>query len=63
MNGDRQQSCPLFNHNPLLLVITREYPDREIPENTGITITGTGEPGKGARFEILVPDGRYRETK
>ena len=27
---------------------------------TGITIRETGEPGKGARFEILVPEGAYR---
>ena len=27
---------------------------------TGITIRETGEPGKGARFEILVPKGAYR---
>ncbi|MFA4825567.1 MAG: MASE3 domain-containing protein [Methanoregula sp.] len=33
---------------------------REILSITGITITETGEPGKGARFEILVPKGGYR---
>jgi PAS domain S-box-containing protein len=33
---------------------------REILSITGITITETGEPGKGARFEILVPNGGYR---
>ncbi len=33
---------------------------REILSITGITITETGEPGKGARFEILVPKGAYR---
>ena len=27
---------------------------------TGMTIRETGEPGKGARFEILVPVGAYR---
>jgi PAS domain S-box-containing protein len=27
---------------------------------TGITIRETGEPGRGARFEILVPEGAYR---
>ncbi|PKL69666.1 MAG: hypothetical protein CVV30_08950 [Methanomicrobiales archaeon HGW-Methanomicrobiales-1] len=35
---------------------------REILSITGITITETGEPGKGARFEILVPKGAYRFT-
>ena len=33
---------------------------RENLSNTGITITETGEPGKGARFEMLVPKGAYR---
>jgi signal transduction histidine kinase len=35
---------------------------REILEITSITITETGEPGKGARFEITVPRGQYRFT-
>lgn len=33
---------------------------REILEITGISIKETGEPGKGARFEILVPEGKFR---
>jgi PAS domain S-box-containing protein len=33
---------------------------REILSITGITIAETGEPGKGARFEITVPKGEYR---
>jgi signal transduction histidine kinase len=33
---------------------------REILSITGITIRETGEPGKGARFEMLVPQGMYR---
>jgi signal transduction histidine kinase len=33
---------------------------REILGITGITITETGEPGKGARFEIHVPAGMWR---
>ena len=33
---------------------------REILSITGITIRETGEPGKGARFEIAVPKGIYR---
>jgi len=30
---------------------------REILDITGITISETGEPGKGARFEMTVPKG------
>ena len=33
---------------------------REILGITGITITETGEPGNGARFEMRVPRGAYR---
>ncbi|MCX6699697.1 MAG: PAS domain S-box protein [Methanomicrobiales archaeon] len=33
---------------------------REILDITGITIKETGEPGKGARFEIIVPKGAWR---
>jgi PAS domain S-box-containing protein len=33
---------------------------REILSLTGITIRETGEPGNGARFEITVPNGKYR---
>jgi PAS domain S-box-containing protein len=35
---------------------------REILDITGITIRETGEPGKGARFEIEVPNGAWRTT-
>ncbi|HWQ64604.1 MAG TPA: PAS domain S-box protein [Methanospirillum sp.] len=35
---------------------------REILDITGISITETGEPGKGARFEIMVPKGKWRLT-
>jgi signal transduction histidine kinase len=33
---------------------------REILSITGISISETGEPGKGACFEIRIPPGRYR---
>lgn len=33
---------------------------REILGITGITITETGDPEKGARFELFIPDGRFR---
>lgn len=32
----------------------------EIHDITEISITGTGEPGKGTRFEITVTKGTYR---
>ena len=35
---------------------------QEILAITGITIRETGEPGKGARFEMAVPKGAYRLT-
>ena len=35
---------------------------REILEITGITIQETGESGKGARFELVVPKGKYRQA-
>jgi hypothetical protein len=33
---------------------------REILAITGLSIKENGEPGKGARFEIVVPNGAYR---
>jgi len=33
---------------------------KEILDTTGITIAETGEPGRGARFEIRVPEGAFR---
>jgi PAS domain S-box-containing protein len=35
---------------------------REILAITGITIRETGEPGKGARFEMTVPEGAWRHS-
>jgi len=35
---------------------------REFLDMSGMTITETGEPGNGARFEITVPKGMYRFT-
>jgi signal transduction histidine kinase len=36
---------------------------REILTITGITIAETGEPGKGARFEITLPEGEFRVVR
>ncbi len=33
---------------------------KEVLSITGLSITETGTPGKGARFEITVPEGEYR---
>ena len=38
------------------------YLSQDILSITGITIRETGEPGKGARFEMVVPKGCYRFT-
>ena len=35
---------------------------REILGNTGLAIRETGEYGNGARFEIVVPEGKYRSA-
>lgn len=35
---------------------------REILSITGITISETGEPGSGARFEMIIPKGTYRSS-
>lgn len=47
-----------FGHNTGLGL----FLSREILSITGITITESGEPGKGARFEIVVPNGAWRRT-
>ena len=39
------------------------YLARAILSITRISISETGEPGKGARFEIVVPEGAYREPE
>jgi K+-sensing histidine kinase KdpD len=36
---------------------------REILSITGITVAETGTTGTGVRFEILVPEGRYRQAQ
>ncbi len=36
---------------------------REILSITGISIRETGEPGKGARFEMTVPEGKWRNKR
>ena len=39
------------------------YISREILDITGITITECGEQGKGAKFDILVPPGKFRRKE
>jgi hypothetical protein len=52
-----------------VVLINREYfkytkfglnISREVLAITGLSIVENGEPGKGARFEITVPEGMYR---
>jgi signal transduction histidine kinase len=47
-----------FKHTGLGLFLSRE-----ILVITGITITENGTPGKGARFEITVPNGMWRREE
>jgi signal transduction histidine kinase len=35
---------------------------REVLAITGLSIRETGKPGKGVRFEILLPEGLFRKT-
>jgi sensor histidine kinase regulating citrate/malate metabolism len=32
----------------------------DFPEGSGISLLGNGEPGKGVRYEMTVPEGWYR---
>ncbi|MFA6364602.1 PAS domain S-box protein [Methanoregula sp.] len=48
-------TCGFGKHTGLGLFLIRE-----ILAITGMSIAETGEPGKGARFEIYVPKGKYR---
>jgi PAS domain S-box-containing protein len=48
-------TCGYGKHTGLGLFLIRE-----ILTITGISIAETGEPGKGVRFEIVVPQGKYR---
>jgi PAS domain S-box-containing protein len=55
--GDKKQLFTRgFGHNTGLGL----FLSREILEITGITITENGEPGRGARFEMIVPKGTWR---
>jgi len=47
-----------YQHTGLGLFLSRD-----ILSITGMTISETGVPGEGARFEILVPDGMWRKSK
>ena len=51
----RKFSCRIGKNTGLGLALSRE-----ILSITGITISENGEPGKGARFEISVPEEAYR---
>jgi ABC-type amino acid transport substrate-binding protein len=57
-----QKEMMFSRENPQNGGSTSLFLAREILSITGITITETGSPGKGARFEITVPEGEYRFT-
>ena len=50
----------IFNHKYFRHTGFGLFLSRTILSITGITISETGIPGTGARFEILVPKGAYR---
>ncbi|MDH7510092.1 MAG: transporter substrate-binding domain-containing protein [Methanolinea sp.] len=50
----------IFEEDYIRQVGSGLFLSREILSMTGISIRETGEPGKGTRFEIFVPEGRYR---
>ncbi len=52
----------IFEHTPDMMGGLNLFLSRETLSITGIGIRETGEPGKGARFEIFVPHGAYREA-
>ena len=37
------------------------YMTRDVLGITGLSIVENGEPGKGARFEIMIPAGKFRQ--
>ena len=59
-----EQKEKIFSReNPQKGVSNSLFLAREILSITNITIVENGEPGKGARFEISVPEGGYRFIK
>jgi signal transduction histidine kinase len=56
-----QKREQIFSHKDGIPVKHGMQLARELLEITGITIKETGEPGKGARFEISVPPTSFRK--
>jgi PAS domain S-box-containing protein len=56
--ADNKEKC--FNRTPRSDAGIGLFLVREILSITGITITETGVPGQGVRFEISVPRGKFR---
>lgn len=55
----KEQKEKIFNKNPKGSSGFGLFLAREILGITGITVEETGEPGKGARFEISIPSGKF----
>jgi PAS domain S-box-containing protein len=56
----REEKELVFEHTRRGRISYGLFFSREVLAITGLTLKETGEPGKGARFEILVPEGLFR---
>jgi len=57
----REEKELVFEHTRQGRISYGLFFSREVLAITGLSIRETGEPGKGVRFEILVPDGLFRK--
>jgi PAS domain S-box-containing protein len=56
----REEKDLVFEHTRRGRISYGLFFSREVLAITGLSIRETGEPGKGVRFEILVPEGLFR---
>ena len=57
----REEKELVFGHTRQGRISYGLFFSREVLAITGLSIRETGEPGKGVRFEILIPDGLFRK--